>query len=280
MHQVTHHCLQGPWDLSTSVTISSWPVTVELIRNICRIEIKQRQWRQLICTRKVQLMWEVKNVESQTDTDQLHETDWLSEIYALLKWNYPSNANARLMKSLNCNIGKLTYWNLYTEVFIDMQSTIYPFTHYVSAPHVPLKNEPHYLHLILLLRALWKAKNGNLLNQSLCYTLWQASSFNYDSLLLPKWDVLWKNSVKGETKIFLFSHSPSTDPSVYDNTPQFGSVWINVIHQTEFKKFKWYNKFMVGREFGVFVQVHKYISENSAFLQLHPPTSPLEIKSF
>lgn len=85
MHQVTHQCLQGPWDLSTSVTISSWPVTVELIRNICSIEIKQRQWQWLICTRKVQLMWEVKNVESQTDTDQLHETDQLSEIYYLLK---------------------------------------------------------------------------------------------------------------------------------------------------------------------------------------------------
>lgn len=125
MRQVTHQCLQGPWDLSTSVTISSWPVTVELIRNICSIEIKQRQWRQLICTRKVQLMWEAKNVESQTDTDQLHETDRLSEIYALLKWNYPSNANARLMKSLNCNTGKLTYWNLYTEVSTEVQSTIY-----------------------------------------------------------------------------------------------------------------------------------------------------------
>lgn len=43
MHQVTEQCLQGLWDLSTSVTISSWPVTVELIRNICSIEIKQRQ---------------------------------------------------------------------------------------------------------------------------------------------------------------------------------------------------------------------------------------------
>lgn len=85
MCQVTHQCLQGPWDLSTPVTISSWPVTVELIRNICSIEIKQRQRQRLICTRKVQLMWEVKNVESQTDTDQLHETDWLSEIYTLLK---------------------------------------------------------------------------------------------------------------------------------------------------------------------------------------------------
>lgn len=77
--------LQGPRDLSTSVTISSWPVTVELIRNICSIETKQRQWRQLICTRKVQVMWEAKNMESQTDTDQLHETDLLSEIHALLK---------------------------------------------------------------------------------------------------------------------------------------------------------------------------------------------------
>lgn len=65
-------------------------------------------------------MWEVKNVESQIDTDQLHETDRLSEIYALLKWNYPSNANTRLMKSLNCNIGKLTYCNLHTEISIDM----------------------------------------------------------------------------------------------------------------------------------------------------------------
>jgi len=43
MRQVTEQCLQGPWDLSTSVTVSSWPVTAELIRNICSIEIKQRQ---------------------------------------------------------------------------------------------------------------------------------------------------------------------------------------------------------------------------------------------
>lgn len=30
-------------------------------------------------------MWGVKRVESQTDTDQLHEPDQLSELYALLK---------------------------------------------------------------------------------------------------------------------------------------------------------------------------------------------------
>lgn len=30
-------------------------------------------------------MWEVKRVESQTDKDQLHEPDQLSELYALLK---------------------------------------------------------------------------------------------------------------------------------------------------------------------------------------------------
>jgi hypothetical protein len=62
MHQVTGQCFLRQGDLSDSAMGSHGPVSINLIRDICSTRLSL--W-QLICTKEVQVTWEVSELEWQ-----------------------------------------------------------------------------------------------------------------------------------------------------------------------------------------------------------------------